>query len=206
MSFKGLSKTLSSEVPKDPSTHPYMAYTSKPPSQQPQPRGRPCTGATYTILATTHGYGSFSNIDELPRRLATMHLFLFPATPRADVTAVFDSYRNDMVLTANQEARLLKVRITVRAGAWGVEGKRVLVESTYQKLLSWKGKKAEKTDIVVQIEEIRDWETVMRNGRWGMWDGDVPALDGGKSDAEERDVAESVAGMSVADSERTLVG
>lgn len=93
-------------------------------------------------------------------------------------------------------ARLLKVVIEVRRGAWTTVEKRTLIERVHGLLVQWKGKKAEKTDIVVQLAEIEDWKCVMRNGRWGMWKGAVPS--------ETSD--EVGVGGSVAESERTVVG
>lgn len=69
------------------------------------------------------------------------------------------------------KARLLKVHVELRKGAWGPEERRQLVQRVYDVLVKWKGKKAEKTDIIVQLSEVEDEGCVLRNGRWGMWEG-----------------------------------
>lgn len=82
------------------------------------------------------------------------------------------------------------------------------MERVHGLLVQWKGKKAEKTDIVIQLSEIEDSDCVLRNGRWGMWEGAVPEGFGGEDGKSGGIGPERTAdnGRSVADSDRTLVG
>lgn len=53
-------------------------------------------------------------------------------------------------------------------------------------VVAHRGDKADKVDIIVQVCEIEDEATVIRNGRWGMWtskaiDGKVESVSSGGS-------------------------